>query len=99
MLGAVALKHSKEKLNFQMNTLGIKTRVGARTLLQSIRLFTLPLLLILVFTAANCVAQTSKGIIAGVITDNTGAVVVGAHVTAKSTLSGETRSVVSGQGG
>src|SRR5689334_15892165 len=44
-------------------------------------------------------AQTSKGIIAGLVKDNTGAVVVGAKVAAKNTLTGETRNVDSGPNG
>ena len=44
-------------------------------------------------------AQTSKGTIAGTVTDSSGAVVVGASVTAKDTVGGETRTATTGNNG
>ena len=51
---------------------------------------------ILVLTAAYAIAQTSQGTIAGVVTDPTGAAVVGATVTAKNILGSDNRIVMTG---
>src|SRR5437879_4563640 len=44
-------------------------------------------------------AQTTKGTIAGVVTDKSGAVIPGATVTAASTETGDTRSALTGSNG
>src|SRR5882757_7430290 len=98
MLGAITPKHFKEIQIFKMRTKQNKSKFVPRALRTCIGLITLSFLLASFFSVDSS-AQTSKGIIGGVITEGTGAVVVGARVTAKSTLSGETRTVVSGQGG
>jgi hypothetical protein len=51
------------------------------------------------FLAVGLSAQTSKGTIAGTITDPSGAVVVGATVTAKDAVGGETRTATTGNNG
>ncbi|ABF43190.1 TonB-dependent receptor [Candidatus Koribacter versatilis Ellin345] len=56
------------------------------------------LLFALIF-AVSAWGQTSKGIIAGTVTDTSGAVVAGAQVTASNTDTGETRTVQSGPTG
>jgi hypothetical protein len=55
--------------------------------------------LILVLLASFAVAQSTNGTIAGVVTDNTGAVVSGASVSATGVASGETRTAVTGTSG
>src|ERR1700742_1606110 len=49
--------------------------------------------------AVSMLAQTSKGTISGTVVDNTGAVVVGATVTATNQDNGQTRTVTSGPSG
>ena len=51
------------------------------------------------FLAVGLSAQTSKGTIAGTVTDPSGAVVVGATVTAKDAVGGETRTATTGNNG
>ncbi|HWR36083.1 MAG TPA: carboxypeptidase regulatory-like domain-containing protein [Clostridia bacterium] len=53
---------------------------------------------ILVLVTGAAFAQTSKGTLGGTITDNTGAVIAGASVTAKGSM-GETRTAVTGPNG
>ena len=55
--------------------------------------------LILVALATVSPAQTSKGTIAGTITDSSGAVVIGATVTAKNTNGGDVRTTTTGSNG
>ena len=53
----------------------------------------------LVLVASFAMAQTTKGTIAGVVTDKSGAVVSGAAVTATAAAGGETKSVTTGANG
>src|ERR1700680_4853096 len=52
-----------------------------------------------VATVGSLTAQTSKGIVAGVVRDKTGAVVPDAQVTATGQQTGETRTAPSGENG
>src|ERR1700734_2140308 len=61
------------------------------------RLFSLSALIAL--TAVSGIAQTSLGTIAGTVTDPTGAVVVGASVTAKNISGSDDRTVTTGANG
>jgi outer membrane receptor protein involved in Fe transport len=56
------------------------------------------LLLIAAFTSFTS-AQTSRGILAGTVTDNSGAVIVGATITANNLQTGETRIALTGPTG
>src|SRR5512140_1661963 len=55
--------------------------------------------LLLVMFAGLAMAQSTNGTIAGVVTDNSGAVVPGAAVSATGVASGETRTTVTGNSG
>src|SRR5262245_52022526 len=59
----------------------------------------LTLLFLLLVTGALCVAQTSKGIIAGTVHDSTGAVIPSATVTVTNTLTGESRNATTNEVG
>jgi hypothetical protein len=61
--------------------------------------FILLSLLVALILTTPLVAQTSKGTIAGSISDSTGAVVQGAKVTATSKDTGETRTAIAGPTG
>jgi outer membrane receptor protein involved in Fe transport len=61
--------------------------------------FSLYCLLAALLLSAGALGQTSKGTIAGTVTDSTGAAVVGATVTAKASTGGESRAVTTGNNG
>ena len=59
----------------------------------------LPVMVLVVLTAAYGVAQTSLGTIAGTVTDPAGAAVTGAQVQAKNTIGSDNRIVQTGANG
>jgi Carboxypeptidase regulatory-like domain/TonB-dependent Receptor Plug Domain len=63
------------------------------------RIFVVFVMSLMLALSVSVMAQTSKGIITGVVTDSTGAVVSGASVTATSQDTGEKRTVLSGPTG
>ncbi|HKD82283.1 MAG TPA: TonB-dependent receptor [Candidatus Angelobacter sp.] len=63
------------------------------------KLPSLALLILLLVISSLCVAQTSKGVIAGTVHDSTGAVMPSATVTVTNTLTGETRSTTTNEVG
>jgi hypothetical protein len=64
----------------------------------AVRLLVVAVLLVVMISTFGT-AQTTKGTIAGVVSDKTGAVIPGATVTAASTETGDTRTAVTGSNG
>lgn len=79
---------------------GTKARShGGVILMLTNRNFSFYCLLAAILLSAAAYGQTSKGTIAGTVTDSTGAAVAGATVTAKASTGGESRTVATGDFG